>query len=94
MNSEEIAVFNENVKIDNDNINILSNATIANNMSIHSVFDYVKEIDNWWMIMFVVVLITLILINHRVNRLEDKIVELENDQSPEREPLIVKPCKV
>jgi len=94
MNYEQISVFNENVNIDNRNVGLLENATIANNNSIHSVLKYVMGVDNWWMIMFVIILITLILLNYRVNRLEDKIVELEKEDIPENEPLLAKPCKV
>ena len=45
MNQEQLRIFNENVKIDNHNIEVLENSTIANRNAIQFVFDYVQQAD-------------------------------------------------
>lgn len=96
MNQEQLRIFNENVKIDNHNVELLENSTIANKNAIQFVFDYVQEADFWWMVVVFALVFYVVLSNVRMNQLEERIEELEyaEDCRPEMEPLLAKATKV
>tara|TARA_B100000925_G_C21997226_1_gene469511 strand:- start:693 stop:983 length:291 start_codon:yes stop_codon:yes gene_type:complete len=96
MNQEQLRIFNENVKIDNHNIEVLENSTIANRNAIQFVFDYVQQADFWWMVVVFAIMLYVVLSNIRVNQLEERIQELEDaeDCRPELQPLLAKATKV
>ena len=93
MNQEQLEIFNENVRIENKNTEILTNNTMDNRNAIIAVFDYVQNVDFWWMVILFIVFIYMIMMNIRLNKLEDRVEDIE-ERRPELEPLLAQPTKV
>lgn len=93
MNSEQVEIFNENVRIENNNTVILTNITRDNRNAIIAVLDYVQNVDFWWLVILFIVFIYMLMISIRVNKLEDRLEDIE-ERRPELEPLLAQSTKV
>lgn len=93
MNQEQVDIFNQNVRIDNNNTEMLTNITRENRNAIIAVLEYAQSMDFWWMIIILVVFIYIILVNQRISKLEDRLEDIE-ERRPELEPLLAQPTKV
>lgn len=89
MNSEEGYLFDYNVMISNNNTLSMVNATNANTAHIVYLYDYLSWNGLWWAFILAFLSFCLLLIERRINDLEERVEYLE-ERLPEREPLLAK----
>ena len=87
MDAEQVATFDHNVYVENENTGMLINATNENIHSINNITEYLKALNYFWFVFEMLLALCLYFIARWMEKLQLRIEELEENR-PEKHPLL------
>lgn len=87
MNAEQLATFDHNVYVENENTEMLINATNENMYAINNISEYLKNLNDFWFVFEILLALCLYYIACWMEKLQLRIEQLEEDR-PEKHPLL------